>query len=801
MNMITSWFNSQLMYSLGWTLLHSLWQAALIAIALAATLYITRRGSANSRYLLGLSALMLLVACSVATFAHYYQSIGEVIARSQASGAPSEQMPVLMSSLPWLVRLTIFLNQYMPQIVFTWLAGFALFFTRYCGAWYYCHRIKTALSSKAPAIWQERISTLAHKIGVSQSVQLKLCSRVSVPCVIGHLKPVVLLPVALLTQLSQAEVEAILLHELGHIRRHDYVVGLIQSFIKTLYFFNFPALWICAQIDRERENACDDIAANTCEDRVFYAHTLKNFSDISFKGGLAMAANGNNQHLLQRIQRLFESSSVKSRPTEGMFASALMIVAGLLLSIQAQTASADKLYPEIETLDDASVRSLMDEYLGQFVSGKQIRYTTSIDYLSDFEALTEAERKAFVNYLKADIWNRDFADAERASQWQHLNDQQWFEIRQSWLDYHYSHFLEYLVGAQELRETYTVSVGGESEPLQITIFEGERLEASLPLQTLKAILNGDITNLRVNEALVTTTKEGDMVLAVALVDNVSTEDLANPVTREKLDVKAHHHPISNEKGDKVTFYLDDRMYQTVISSQAMQAATDQSFSGVGNSAGGAQLINASIFELAYEPEAYYKVYENAAKFIPEDRIQFTGEAAGDGPALEKKFAELPQSTAEVIYSDEENERSTLAMGLQRGRALGEGEKRTTKVLLRRFQIKKLLEALEETGAPPEWLAMTKKHGQHEVIENHSWVTIRAPELPENTQVFDLELQEQPLREVVASVAKNQCTQTAFPPSYSQMEKPITIYGYDLTCDKALEVFEALSTEQTAQADQ
>lgn len=801
MNMISGWFNSQLMYSLGWTLLHSLWQAALIAIALAATLYITRRGSANSRYLLGLSALMLLVACSLATFAHYYQAIGEVVAQSQAEGTSSQPMPVLMSSLPWLVRLNIFLNQYMPQIVFAWLAGFALFFTRYCGAWYYCHRIKTALSSQAPGIWQERISTLARKIGVSQSVQLKLCKRVSVPCVIGHLRPVVLLPAALLTQLSQAEVEAILLHELGHIRRHDYVIGLIQSFIKTLYFFNLPVLWICAQIDRERENACDDIAANTCEDRVFYAHTLKNFSEISFKGGLAMAANGNNQHLLQRIQRLFESSSVKSRPTEGMFASALMIVAGLLLSIQAQTASADKLYPEIETLDDASVRSLMDEYKSRMSppGDNTTGFLTSVDDLADFEALKSHEKQAFVEYLKAELWSDGFADLDRDSMWEHLNSEQWTELRRSWFDMNYSHFFEFLSGTQVPSERLVLE-WPDAALIQVTLFDENRIEFSIPAQTVKAIASSNPLTRRQGRVIVAKTSGGDLVLGYALAEGISDEEMLAEVSlhqsKDLFSTKLQQDDVTEE----VSLARDPRKFQIIISAEAFKGMIEQGESRLGHGLAGVRPTGSGGLEVVYEPEAGEAVSNVIMKYVPLENTTVVSEASKKGLTFEQQTAHFSEEMKALLYTEEQLDRFLISVELERGREIGEGVRRLHRNGVRKWRLEELVKSLEETGAPPEWMTMTKKFGEHRVIDNRAWVTIRSPQLPENAAVFDLELQEQPLREVVRTVAENQCTQTAFSPSYSQLEKSVTIYGYDLTCDKALEVFEALSVEQAAQAE-
>ena len=147
------------------------------------------------------------------------------------------------------------------------------------------------------------------------------------------------MPIGLLAGISQAQVEIILLHELGHIRRNDYSIGLVQMLLKILFFFNPMALWISSVIDAERENACDDIAVDICKDALFFSKTLNEFAEMNKTPNLSMAMSDNKMHLLNRIQRQLQGRSNISRALEKLVASVVLLVCCAAASVYAQTNS------------------------------------------------------------------------------------------------------------------------------------------------------------------------------------------------------------------------------------------------------------------------------------------------------------------------------------------------------------------------------------------------------------------------------------------------------------------------------
>ncbi|MFT5324030.1 MAG: beta-lactamase regulating signal transducer with metallopeptidase domain, partial [Planctomycetaceae bacterium] len=120
----------------------------------------------------------------------------------------------------------------------------------------------TSLPTEALA---QRVEALARRLSVSRPVRLAQSALVEVPTVIGVLRPLILLPATAMTGLSTEQLDAILAHEIAHIRRHDYFINLIQTVIETLLFYHPAVWWLSGRILQERENCCDDIASNVCE--------------------------------------------------------------------------------------------------------------------------------------------------------------------------------------------------------------------------------------------------------------------------------------------------------------------------------------------------------------------------------------------------------------------------------------------------------------------------------------------------------------------------------------------------------
>ena len=152
----------------------------------------------------------------------------------------------------------------MPIISFAWLLGIALMALRFMGSCYVLHRLRRVGVSPVPAQWQTRMNTLSSQLGISRKVVLSFSEIIQEPLTLGHFKPIILIPVAMLGQMSPDQVEALLLHELAHIRRYDFLVNLLQSWVEILFFFHPAIWWISAQIRDAREACCDDEAVAVC---------------------------------------------------------------------------------------------------------------------------------------------------------------------------------------------------------------------------------------------------------------------------------------------------------------------------------------------------------------------------------------------------------------------------------------------------------------------------------------------------------------------------------------------------------
>ena len=159
-----------------------------------------------------------------------------------------------------LEQLGLFLDANSPWIVSGWLIILVFKLGKMIVDMMYLSRLRNHKISAPGDEWIIKLQSLGDELGIRKKVSLLQSALVKVPVVMGHFKPVILVPVGILTGLPAAEVEAVLLHELAHIRRHDYLVNFIQRAAEMLFFFNPALLWVSSLLRIERENCCDDIA-------------------------------------------------------------------------------------------------------------------------------------------------------------------------------------------------------------------------------------------------------------------------------------------------------------------------------------------------------------------------------------------------------------------------------------------------------------------------------------------------------------------------------------------------------------
>jgi beta-lactamase regulating signal transducer with metallopeptidase domain len=304
-------FFKELASPVSYALLHSLWQAALIGSLLAFSLALLKNADSRLRYGLSCLALIMVLACTISTGVYLaYDNTSMATTSSQQIPAPatddaraaSVQLDTGIENTAWIVPPGIS-DELIGWLFPIWLIGVWLLSVKHAVGWRKAQWLAGRGTADIGREWTERCNRLCAKLGVSQSVRLVTSTLVRVPCVVGWVKPVILVPVATLAGLDTDELEMILVHELAHIRRHDTLINGIQVLVETLLFFNPAVWWISRQIRLERENCCDDLAATYAGDHVLYARVLTRLEELRGPStGFAVAATGSS--LLQRVKRL-----------------------------------------------------------------------------------------------------------------------------------------------------------------------------------------------------------------------------------------------------------------------------------------------------------------------------------------------------------------------------------------------------------------------------------------------------------------------------------------------------------------
>jgi beta-lactamase regulating signal transducer with metallopeptidase domain len=365
MNLFEALLAKPFFQALGWALIHFIWQGALVAALYATARVMLRRASSDTRYGAACAAMLLMLALPVATLILALPSsteatgsynvtpyVSESPSRSQAGSSIGDlsgalwQHPAYSSSAeakPPLINGSFKqwaesrFNAVMPWLVALWFTGVFFLSVRFLGGLALVQRLKRAQTSPAVRVWQERLDSLREQLRVSRGVRLCESALVEVPTVIGWLRPVILVPASLFTGLSAPQLEALLAHELAHIRRYDYLVNLIQTAVETLLFYHPAVWWVSAQLREEREHCCDDLAVAVCNDVLVYARALAALEQIrSHMPQPAVAANGGS--LLKRIQRLVSGPAPLSHGFDSWLAGLIAIATAFSILAGSQTA-------------------------------------------------------------------------------------------------------------------------------------------------------------------------------------------------------------------------------------------------------------------------------------------------------------------------------------------------------------------------------------------------------------------------------------------------------------------------------
>ncbi|MHC5002599.1 MAG: M56 family metallopeptidase, partial [Planctomycetota bacterium] len=307
--------------AIGLALLHFLWQGAVLGAVLAVALATMSRRPASDRYLARVLVLAAMAAAPVLTV--LVLLVGRDHPAVTPAAAWTTAAPVAVAGpergLEWLL----------PWIVAAWGVGALLLLGRLVVGWLGVRRLRRCPGADLPPAWQQIFRDLAQRMGVRATARL-VHGAVRVPTALGWLQPLVLLPAELLTGLSEAQIRALLVHELAHVRRADYIVNILQSIVEAVLFYH-PAVWIVSRgIRAERECCCDETAVALTGDRLAYARTLADLAAWRLAAGPRLELSTLGGSLMYRIKRLLgDSTPTDSRAVP---AAGFLVAAGALIA-------------------------------------------------------------------------------------------------------------------------------------------------------------------------------------------------------------------------------------------------------------------------------------------------------------------------------------------------------------------------------------------------------------------------------------------------------------------------------------
>lgn len=316
------WLSGNFAKVLSWTLIHSLWLGLIAAVSAGLVLTCTRHSSAQLRYnLLSWIFVLFLLAAGTVFFIEY--------------GTPEPSSSALLANTPSLVGVTpqasipavdlfsskaisfeeqfiSFFNENAGIIVLIWFFFLLVRSMKVIKDIWNAYRLNIVDVHTPSQSWLKKLSRLKEKLEISKKVRLLESRRIKVPMTMGYLKATILVPIGLLANLPSDQVEAILLHELAHIKRKDFIMNFMQSIAETVFFFNPAVLWISSKIREEREACCDDVVVENLQEKRSYLEALISFQEYTMgTGAYAIGLVGGKNFLLTRVKRLLTSENKK----------------------------------------------------------------------------------------------------------------------------------------------------------------------------------------------------------------------------------------------------------------------------------------------------------------------------------------------------------------------------------------------------------------------------------------------------------------------------------------------------------
>jgi TonB family protein len=390
MNTLEAWWALPVTRALEVSLTGFVWQGAAIALAVRALLVLMERRPARERYALACLGLLVMALLPVRTFWSVLADSAPLASMAPAaweSGALTGTTGLSLAA--WV---GVWWETLRPWLLSAWLCGVLLLSLRTLSAWRQAQALAREGTRHPGTIMVRALARMMESTGVSRPVRLLASASIEVPTVVGLWRPLILMPASALSGLSVLQLEAILAHELAHIRRHDYLVNLLQALVETALFYHPAVWWLSARIREEREYCADDVAVESCGNALMYSRALATLEQFRVTVPTpAVAANGGS--LLLRIQRLLAAprSGAPLHPWRlaGSLAAAMLIVV-LGAARQAQATGATSEPPAQKAPPSVSSHAASPPFQDVPKSPNPVQPVTMTEHGTDSREPTEA---------------------------------------------------------------------------------------------------------------------------------------------------------------------------------------------------------------------------------------------------------------------------------------------------------------------------------------------------------------------------------------------------------------------------
>lgn len=341
MNTLLQELDPSITYALGWTIIHSFWQASLIALFMSLIHKFSNNKSAFFKYRVSVISMVVVLLISTITFTIYYSTTSantEMLATIDfGTLAISEgNEPTILG------EIKLFFANNITHINLIWGVGVILFLIRFVFSYLYTKYLRNTAQYENSKELVRILSRLKSRLLIDRVIGIAESSKIDVPLVLGHFKPLILFPIGMINVLTTEEVEAIITHEIAHIKRFDYLTNILMTLVEILFYFHPAVWWISANVKVERENCCDDYALSNNIDKVVYAKALVKLEEIKSHGTplLAMPFSSKKHQLINRIKRIMNMPQTQNDIKEKSIATILLLSIILLFNTQANSETA-----------------------------------------------------------------------------------------------------------------------------------------------------------------------------------------------------------------------------------------------------------------------------------------------------------------------------------------------------------------------------------------------------------------------------------------------------------------------------